>query len=904
MSTTPSSESLPLRPARRSRWFAVALIAPVVTGVALALGMNREPSAPHSDAPEPVLPIAATNPTPAVPLAAKVDPPVVVTNRDGFQKHVAPFLKQHCVACHGAEKAKGGLRLDALEPDFVNSPHAAAWGEVLDRVNRGEMPPKDRPRPDAKELDVVTRWIAAEFRGATARAQSSGGRVPLRRLNRTEYANTVRDLFGVTFVAGEGPEDLLPPDGRLAGFDKLGKALPLDSTLMDRYFRAATLVAERAVATRPPRVLTHTSRFEFEDTPRFPAISHVADHRATIIARDGLILMGRPDDGSAAYTHSSLDHPASGTVIPVRGRYTVRVRAAADPGARKEPVYMDVGAGSEGLVAKYKVEAPLDRPQVYEFTRIFDPRSTGGFAIYFPNGTRFSEVVGEGFHLQQAINAAATAGRFADSVRLQARGRAAGFTDVYHRSRPNPETLDLDRVPKLFIDYIEVEGPLNDPWPPRSRQTIFFDGLAVERQTPAYARAIFERLLPRAYRRPVTKDEVQRVAGVVEKELRQGESFEEAVKAGLVVMLCSPNFLLQFESGDAKDAPRKLNDYELAARLSYFLWSSLPDDELTRLAAAGRLRDPKTFDAQIDRMLADPKGEALVDGFATQWLKVDEFDRFKPDRRLYPFFYLNENAGLGEDVKREPLAVFREVLSKNESALTFLRADWTMLNERLARLYGVEGVRGEEFRRVKLPAGSPRGGLVGMAGVHQWGSDGNRTKPVNRGKYVLDVLFNDPPDPPPPNAGEVQPNTDGKRLTVRERLALHRTVESCANCHNRIDPYGLALENFNAIGQWRDVQDGETQGWGPQPPRVDPSGSLPSGREFKTVHEFKQALADQSDRFLTGLAGKMFVYAVGRTVEPTDRATLEKLVQAMKADGHSLRSLIKGVVTTEAFRSK
>jgi hypothetical protein len=311
-------------------------------------------------------------------------------------------------------------------------------------------------------------------------------------------------------------------------------------------------------------------------------------------------------------------------------------------------------------------------------------------------------------------------------------------------------------------------------------------------------------------------------------------------------------------------------------------------------------------------MLADPRTEGFVGGFARQWLKIDEFDRFAPDEQIYPAYYATDMVGVEADVQEEPLAFFREALRRDEPIACFLDSDWLMLNQRLAKLYGIAGVEGAELGRVELPRGEAdaaalrRGGLLGMAGVHLWGADGNRTKPVERGKYILTVLFNDPPPPPPPNAGEVEPNVRGEKLTVRERLARHREQATCNNCHRRIDPYGLALENFNVIGQWREQLDGERplSQWGNNRPAIDVSGTLPSGREFADFLEFKQALREQHDRFTRALAEKLFTYALGRTVEPGDRATIDGVVSATESQPPTLRTMLKAIVASEAFRRK
>jgi hypothetical protein len=299
----------------------------------------------------------------------------------------------------------------------------------------------------------------------------------------------------------------------------------------------------------------------------------------------------------------------------------------------------------------------------------------------------------------------------------------------------------------------------------------------------------------------------------VQEELDHAQSFHDAIRAGVTAVLTSPNFLYLHEPGGTE--ARTLSDFELASRLSYFLWSSMPDEALVELARQQKLRDPQVLLSQVDRMLADPKSEALVQAFAAQWLRTGQYRTFRPDERLYRE-YTDE---LGAAMVEQSLGFFREILKHDLSMLNFLDSDWTMLNERLARFYGIDGVSGNDFRRVPLGAGSHRGGLLGQAGVAMFGSDGNRTKPVSRGVYVREVLFNNPPDPPPPNVGEIEPNIRGKNLTVRERLLAHQEIESCAACHRTIDPYGLALENFNVIGQWREAQDGDV------PPSMSPGGS-------------------------------------------------------------------------------
>lgn len=883
------------------------------------------------------------------------------------------FFERHCLRCHGPERQEANLRIDNLDTSFTDKRSADAWVEMLDRINLGEMPPEDEPRPTDEELEAVVNWITGQLQSLRDRAFSTGGRVLLRRLTRTEYTNTIRDLLDVRFLEGEGPQDLLPPDGSIKGFNKVSQALLLDPSLMEKYLDVAELVADHAVRVRQPLVPTRVVRFEFEDTGRAMGINYQVRGRTMDVAPEGVILY----DG-AARTGYELKHPFNGQQVPVTGRYKMRVRAAADPGDIGEPIYMDFTRGQQGRLQRFRVEAPLDRPQVYEFQGTLDATILAEISVSIVN--RHPHFEHNPLPSLESLGRADlnNAEQQNENLRTLARYNAEGYG--LYGNRPNLQYLDKSKAPKLYLDYIELEGPLHGPWPPPSMSIIFPEGLAAERQTVDYARTIFGRLLPRAYRRGVTSEELGVIVSLVESELELGKPFHEAVKVGIVGMLCAPQFLYLFEpEGDSelqvadrppmleardfrdqsdrvvrgrviafdddklvferaadqrrftipaatfsaadqqylsalrssrlspKSPPRRsLSDFELATRLSYFLWSSMPDNELYRVARQGQLRDKQILASQVDRMLADEKAESLVNDFAYQWLRIHEFDRFAPDQGIFPDYYNITNAGIGEDMKSEPLAMFRELLRNDRSVLNFLDSEWTMLNERLAGFYGIEGVNGDEFRVVALPADSPRGGLLGMAGVHKWGSDGSRTKPVERGKYILDVLFADPPPPPPPNAGEVQPNISGQNLTVRERLEQHRTVATCANCHRRIDPYGLALENFNVIGQWRTRQDGEMplNHWGNRRRELEINGNLPNGDAYENFAEFKHAITRQHDRFLRGLTEKMLIYALGRPLEPADQPMIHEVADATRDGEHTFRAMIQAIVASEAFQSK
>lgn len=842
-----------------------------------------------------------------------------VTEANEEYKVVRSFLSRHCYNCHGETKQNSDLRLDTLSADFDAVSAAEVWTEVMDILNRGEMPPQDQPRPDSQIQQQVVQWIAGQLREARRRQAGRGQHVLMRRLNRDEYANTIRDLFQIDFLPGENPADLLPPDAEYEGFRKVSSALMLDSSLLESYYEAARRVAELAIVSGPPEFPTHLSHFEMEDmAKKGSGFSYVCGHGGCDCGdHDVRLLTGN------TRTARGLLYPGTEQIIPVKGWYTIRVRASADSGDENEPVRMFVERqnGREGRLMELDVTAPRHAPQVYSATVALDAL-TEARGVYMKVGivngakrlqphqiTQPEKAIGVGipdfFTFEKAMKEAASAGNHAESLRLAARRRSEGWTGS---TRPGMGLLDPSPLRKLYIDWIEIEGPLYEQWPPQSHREIFFRNEDTPKDLK-YVREIFARFLPRAFRRPVLDVEIDRVVDLVQQELDLGLSFHDAVRQGITYALTTPAFLYIVEPSDGLH-PRPLNDYELASRLSYFLWSSMPDDRLLKLAAEGRLQDPERLSDEVNRMLDDPRSRALVDEFAAQWLKTDEFLEFQPDQKIYADFYRSFDSELRPSMDDEPLAFFAEVLYSDLSVMNFIDSDFVVVNRPLAEFYGLPE-RGPfnsrsaelEFRRVDVPPGSPRGGLLGQAGIHMRGSDGIRTKPVNRGVYVREVLFNDPPDPPPPNAGEVEPNIEGERLTVRERLLQHQQIEACAGCHRGIDAFGLALENFDVTGAWRDRQNGE-EFRGANAPAIDSSGTLPNGDHFTDFQEFKSLLLSQKERFRRALCEKLFLYAIGRPVTAADRDTIDEISRNMADRDDTLRTLIQSLVRTSAFRIK
>lgn len=833
------------------------------------------------------------------------------TLADETASELTAALKQHCAKCHGPDLAEGQLRIDQLTADLSDRENALRWIEIRNAINLGEMPPDDEPGLPVDLIERTSRWVTDGLRAAEKSRISSGGRVLLRRMNRHEYTNTIADLLLMKFATGESPLDVLPPDGTAEGFDKMSAALLLDPSLMTQYYRVARRIADRAIVDGPPEYPTATMRLEYEDTADSIAIGYLVTRRGMQPVPNGLQLV----EGSTR-SFGMLRYPGrrDNNVAPVNGFYRFTLRAGAAPGAGGEVPRIRLTHSHPDdqmrTIMEVDVTAPWDEPAEYSVTI---PRDTLGneLSVRIVNEAKLYMGQRPGEHFMRRNTEVGERGDFAQTLRLAGRKVAEGWGG--DRSTPDPDKLDLTQFPRVFLDYLEVEGPLYDQWPPQSHTMLLFRG---EQATGdlAYAREIMARFLPRAWRRPVTPEELEPVLRVIGTELDNGQTFHEAMRVGLAAALTSPKFLYLAESSSAAtaagaesadstvsevSASGKLTGYEIATRLSYFLWSSLPDEELFRAAGAGELAVPANRAAQVERMLADPKADRFVESFARQWLRTDSFLTFTPDQNIYKSY----DEPLAEAVVREPLEFFRTVLQDDLSVLCFIDSDFVVINERLARHYGITGVEGEHFRKVAVPPSSPRGGLLAMAGVHQAGSDGNRTKPVSRAVYIREVLFNNPPDPPPPNAGEVEPNIQGERLTVRERLLQHQQIPACASCHRSLDPYGLALENFNVIGEWREQQDGEDFR-GRNRPSLVVGGRLPNGREFESFVQFRQLLLEQEDRFRRALAEKLLLYALGRPVEPGDDLTISQAVADMQTGGDTLRSLITSLVTSKAFVSK
>lgn len=854
---------------------------------------------------------------------AAPDPATVPAAPVGYEDVVRPFVAQNCLRCHGEKTAKAGYRIDRLSTDFSAPSAADGWKEVIDRINAGEMPPEEAPRPDPKQAAAFVEWVNRQLREVDLVAKKAGGRIPMRRLNRDEYANTVRDLLTLDENLVRPLTEELPADGTAEGFDRLGVALFFDQTQVERNLTVAAKVAGAAIVAEPPKVNRLVNRFEQlrrrpppDMVEVFPGFTHTIPRGAQdrFVRADYIeIIQGSPTYRREWDGWGIVDHFSVRDVVKQDGYYRVRVHAKVDNRSRSEP---------NKFVVMYAKDSPIQVVQ----EMAFDPLGVSE-TIVFLRGPVNGEIKGPQVmdllwnHTEKAVipepgyqklfsawtglrgkmerAAVKPGGAAAEMAELQKQRdeleRQMNAWDGPWRAY-NP-AFEVDKLPRLLIESIEVEGPIQPHWPPASHKALGIgEGAATD---AAQVRQSVASFLPRAYRRPVTPAEIDEVVAVFQTAQAGGQlSYLDAMRGTLEWILCSPSFQFINEPSAQTAEPRRLNDYELATRLSYFLWSTMPDDRLFELAAAGKLHDPPLLAAELERMLADAKAGHFVQNFAGQWLSVRDYGSVQPAAE-----YKSYDKPLERASKQEPLAFFAEVLAHDLPITSFIDSDFLVINERLAEHYGISGVSGPEFRRVAIMPEQHRGGVLGMAGLMTWLADGTRTLPMRRGSWVLREVLGDPPNNPPPNAGEIQPNTSGKNLTVRQRLELHRRDEICASCHAKLDPYGLALENYDAIGHWRERFNGE--GFhGNNAPLLNVGGAFPDGRKFATLEEYKSGLLAQKERFARAFSSKLLTYALGRPVGYTDHQLVDSLVNDLKQHDYRIRSLILGIVVSEPFNSK
>ncbi len=736
-----------------------------------------------------------------------------VATAAAFRDSVLPTIQKYCVDCHGEDDPEGDVSFAGIESVDQIEKNRDAWEKAYRFMGIDAMPPRDcDERPTLEEREAVVRWLDLKLHHADCDVVDDAGVVTLHRLNRTEYNNTVRDLFGVDI----DPAKDFPSDDVGYGFSNIADVLSLPPLLLEKYVDAAERIAKTVIVS--PETAGGKERWTAE---RLKVTGAAGRHGEWV----------RMVSRGSAYCEANLR---------LAGEYVLSFEAAADQ-AGPDLARMEIRI--DGKSVKTFDVAGDRKPDIYEFRH------------------RLSA----GTHRIEAV-----------------------FTnDYYAPSAENPK----DRDRNLGVHFIELQATAEVELPDHHRRIIFVapgNDISVAQA----ARKILSRLMPRAYRRPVDQAEVDRMVKLVEFAVERGDSFERGVQVALQGILLSPHFLFRVEEvGGAGDGPRPIGQFELASRLSYFLWSSMPDDELFRLAARGRLHDSNILRAQVDRMLADSRADALVDNFAAQWLNLSNLVEVEPDKELFPEFTPELRADMVAETKAFVRTVFREDLS----LLEFLDADFTFVNERLAKHYGIDGVEGSELRRVTLPP-TQRAGVLTHGSILTLTSNPNRTSLVRRGAWVLDnILGVKLPDPPAVVQSLEEGAKESGAKTLREQLRLHREMPTCAACHDTLDPIGFGFENFDPIGRWRTEAEGMV---------VDSRGTLPSGESFSGPVELVQVLKQRKDGFATLVTRKMLTYALGRGLTINDTCAIDEILDDLKSNDYRFTQLVHGIVRSKPFRMR
>lgn len=954
----------------------------------------------------------------------------------GYSRIARPFLTKYCIDCHGPDSQEGEFRVDEHLPnDFLDLAAKGKWGEVVNVLNSHEMPPEDETQPPERVVSNLVDWITNQMVRAELFRRDTV--IVLRRLNRAEYRNTIRDLIGIDYDPVRFPQD-----PAAAGFDNNGGALTVSPLHMELYYDAAREILDRALVEGPQ---PSSIKWRFE-----PESGNSDSNRVTYEGQRVIVNGGNnpAQNGFRVVHHENWDKTVNARdfKLPHVGEYVIRVRAAGVVPRRQQVVESARNYLQQRIAARREKNPREAEHMQSRFETDLDHFRTDRMYDYGPPRMKiFRSLAGQ----PSVIAELDVAAPLSDPQVYEARARffparGTGIRVRYAYDIPAEienfwcQTGDEFARPELWVDWMEIEGPVYESWPPASHHQILFDSPLQRRDDRAYAREVIARFMRRAWRRPVNDAEIDGKLELYDLVRDAAPSFVEAIKTPLIGVLIAPPFLylaepdgsgqssppiaattsvtttvqtepiiddpvtpgtvdpvpdstspggskplpfrlftdrrgrkirgrvvslsglkvtLERTSGQkftvplteftAKDrawirdvmrpqpvvattpapevrpkpakvpaAPtprpqaspaasqlRHLNSHELASRLSYFLWSSMPDEKLFQLADAGQLANPSTLREQVERMLSDPKSDALVENFAGQWLGLREVGANPPAKDIYRRY----DRHLEISIVKESLAFFDEILRNDLSVMNFVQSRFVVINERLGRFYGIPGVRGDQFRRVDVPQDVARGGILTQASILSTTSNGTRTSPVKRGTWIMKNVLGIDPGLPVANAGEIAPKVPGlDKATVRQRLEIHRSLPQCARCHNKIDPLGFALENFDASGNWREREGHGYKGRiGPNDPLIDASSSLLDGTKITGVSGLQDALMDREELFLSCLANKLMTYALGRELGIADQLHIKEAVRQMRRPRQdTLKSLITFVVTSEPFLTK
>jgi cytochrome c551/c552 len=757
------------------------------------------------------------------------------------QQAQADLLNKYCVACHNDKARTGGLSLQGADLAAVPA-HAETWEKVIRKLRTGSMPPLGMPKPDRAELDGLASYLETSLDRAAAQ-NPNPGRATMHRLNRAEYANAIRDLLALEVDSTA----LLPPDDESSGFDNIADVLKVSPSLMERYLSASWNISRMAVGNQSIAPATAVYRVR----PDLSQDQHI----------EGLPLGTR---GGMLVRHN----------FPVDGEYVIKVR-----------LWRNTFDFLRGMEDRHQVEMAIDGQRV----ALVAAGGREDFIAMAANPGSFDAAIDQKLTVRMALKA----GVHEITASSLLRSHAERDDLIKPFLRTTVDGLDITGDPS--VDRISVEGPFHPAGAgdTASRKRILICAPTRAEDELPCARRLISALMTHAYRRPIKDGDLETPLSFYQRRRNNGGGFEAGIESALQLILASPEFLFRFEPdppGVAPNTAYRLDDLALASRLSFFLWSSIPDEPLVRLASQHKLRDPAVLEQQVKRMLADPRAEALVDNFAEQWLFLRNLKNASPNLEAFPDFDDN----LRQAMRQETRLLFESIIQEDRGALDLLNADYTFVNERLARHYGIPGIYGSQFRRVPITDPNRRG-LLGQASILTVTSYPNRTSPVQRGKWILTNLLGIPPQPPPGNFALKEQDQNQRPLSMRERMEAHRTDAICAGCHKVMDPIGLALENYDAIGRWRTMDDGAP---------IDPSGTLFNGAKVDGPAALRQMLTSRPEVFIGVMTEKMLTYALGRGLEYYDMPAVRQVLRDAAPGDFKFSSLVLGIVTSTPFEMK
>lgn len=809
--------------------------------------------------------------------------------REVFDKNVRPVLVGFCYHCHGEDAKEGDLRLDALDPDLVNGLDAETWHDVLDQLNQGEMPPVKAKQPTAQQRRQLTRWMSAALRDAADAKRAQNGRVVTRRLTRYEYANTMRDLLLLDL---DYALDLPPDPASPEGFLNNGSTLEMSPSQVEQYLRVARrALAEAIVTGERPKLY----KFDQTETATGNLPTRKFAGHEPVKPEFVLDLNEFPRHGPF-----ELKITARAAIPAGQGFPRMRVSMGNVPGIihipRAEIGEVDVSEETETYIFHGRME---DFPQPGPIS--FGNSGFKGMIVMID----FVDADGKDLRYPDR--------KYAQKAPPPKKKKGKAGVDAkpeekQEEKKPTPVPFG-DRL-EIVVTSAEFKAPLHASWPPPSHERLMFSSNSSDNSVSSKLlekavdesqsiRDLLEQFMESAFRRPVSKAEVEQLAKLFEVIRPNADSFEQAVRETFAAVLVSPNFLYIVENHDPNSDVQRVNDFELASRLSYFLWSSSPDQLLFDLAKQGKLMESDVLAQQVTRMLADERSSEFVMRFVGQWLDLDGLDRVAVNPEFFPDFD-NE---LKEQMREETFAYFTEILKEDHSALELLDSDWAMLNRPLAKHYGLDGPRSTRFERVGLPPENQRGGILGQAAFLLANANGEDSHPIKRAVWILDRLLDSPPASPPPDVPELDADSpDFAKLTLKQQLEVHRSKESCGNCHRDIDPWGVPLENFDAVGVWRtDVPKVRKR----PKTKVDAASILPSGTEIEGPGQLKRYLVDaQSERFARSIVKRIMTYGLGRSLDFADREAVDELSSRFVENNFRLKAFLVDFVQSETFQAK